>query len=218
MTKTHGMSGTRFYRIWAKIIQRCYNERCENFRFYGNKGIEMSKDWFDNFENFKEDMYESYIDHVEEFGEIDTTIDRINSEGDYCKENCQWATRYEQTQNTRNHKQMEVTRKDISRINPKISVYVYRNRKEAGYTEEEIAKTKPHITNNEVSQKQLIKDNEVAFQDIRERWREVMAYRFGVNDGELKTLAKTGERFGLSRERARQIVNSGMHEFLMKIG
>ena len=96
---THGMSCDRFYRIHAGILERCKDK---NDIDYGGRGITFTSRW-NKFENFKEDMYESYLNHVEEYGEDNTQIDRIDNDGNYEPSNCKWSTRMEQGKNKRNN-------------------------------------------------------------------------------------------------------------------
>ena len=94
-TKTHGMRKTRFYRIWCAIKTRCYNAKSIEYENYGGRGIKVCESW-KQFENFFKDMHNTYKD--------DLTIDRINVNGDYCKENCKWSTPKEQGNNKRYNK------------------------------------------------------------------------------------------------------------------
>jgi len=99
--KTHGMFGTKFYYKYFAIVQRCNDSKATSYPRYGALGI---KNLWTSFEEFRDDMYESYLEHIEKFGERNTTIDRINSKGNYHKENCRWATMKEQARNTKkNH-------------------------------------------------------------------------------------------------------------------
>lgn len=98
MSKTHGMSNTRFYRIWKKIKSRCNNPKDIRYSNYGGRGISICKQW-NSFEGFKNDMYDSYLNHCTEFGEENTTIERKNVNDDYYKENCIWATPLKQANN-----------------------------------------------------------------------------------------------------------------------
>ena len=96
---THGMTRTRFYAIWGGILTRCYNKRRQCFKNYGGRGIKCS---WKSFEEFYKDMFQAYLNHIEKMGINDTTIDRIDVNKDYSKENCRWSTWKQQSQNKRN--------------------------------------------------------------------------------------------------------------------
>ena len=88
MTK-HGMYKTRFYACWADMRDRC-KIKSRTRKWYYDRGITVCPEW-ESFEQFKEDMYLSYSDNL--------TLDRINPNKGYCKENCRWATKQEQADN-----------------------------------------------------------------------------------------------------------------------
>lgn len=96
----HGMSRTRFYRVWERIKYVCTKPNSSCYYKYGGMGVEVCKRWH-KFENFRDDMYESYLEHVEEYGEKETQIDRINPYGNYEPSNCRWVTILEQARNKR---------------------------------------------------------------------------------------------------------------------
>lgn len=110
MNKTHGLTRTKFYIKWSSILNRCNNKNQQNYERYGGRGIKV--EW-DNFLEFKKDMYDSYLIHVVEHGEKNTTIDRIDVNKNYCKENCRWTTLIQQANNKRNTIYIEFKNKRV---------------------------------------------------------------------------------------------------------
>ena len=92
----HGMEGTRFYKVWDSMKYRCLHKRHPHHKYYYDKGINIYKKWH-KFENFMNDMYDSYLKFSSYHGEKNTTIDRINNDGDYTIDNCRYIEKRENT-------------------------------------------------------------------------------------------------------------------------
>lgn len=73
------------------MLERCRNPRHIRYRYYGGRGIKVCKRWH-SFANFLKDMGER---------PPGKTLDRRDVDGHYCKRNCRWATRGEQSLNQR---------------------------------------------------------------------------------------------------------------------
>ena len=99
----HGLCHTKFYQKYLHAKARCENKNCERYNCYWWRWIKVERK---TFEEFKDDMYDSYLEHCKQYWEKDTTLDRIDVNWNYCKENCRWATRYEQMNNTQKSKRV----------------------------------------------------------------------------------------------------------------
>ena len=91
--KDHGLSGTRQYNAWNSARNRVTNPNHPKWSDYGGRGIAMCQDWIDSFNAFWRDMGPTYQEGL--------TLDREDTNGNYCPENCRWAVRPVQSHNKR---------------------------------------------------------------------------------------------------------------------
>jgi hypothetical protein len=105
-----GAKSSHVYGVWAAMHRRCRNPQDKSWVNYGGRGIKVCPQWHD-FAVFLGDMGEPHKG---------MTLDRIDVNGDYCPENCRWATMREQQNNRSNnrrvvHRGISMTLADASR-------------------------------------------------------------------------------------------------------
>lgn len=96
---SHKMSRSRLYRIWAGMKNRCQNSRNTHYKNYGGRGITICTEW---------EEFEPFMKWALEKGGYDEwdkrlTIDRIDTNGNYCPSNCRWVTNEAQQNNKRDN-------------------------------------------------------------------------------------------------------------------
>ena len=122
---------TRIYRIWQNMLNRCRNKNLPEYYRYGGRGITVCERWL-TFKNFLEDMGEP----PDGF-----SIDRVDNNKGYYKENCAWRTAIQQARNRGNNKFLTFKGKTMTisgwAEELGISVKVLNNRRHKGWSVEE---------------------------------------------------------------------------------
>lgn len=109
----HWLAHDRFYSIYRWMLWRCKYKNLKRYHLYWWRWIKVLRN---SFEDFKNDMYDSYLKHIEVYWVKDTTIDRIDSNDNYYKENCRRATVQEQNFNKRTTNFVKVWDKTITAV------------------------------------------------------------------------------------------------------
>lgn len=96
----HKMYGTSEYNTWQSMKKRCLNPNHKAYDYYGGRGITVCDSWINSFPNFYNDMGSK--------PNKDSSLDRIDNEKGYFKENCRWASKKTQTRNQRNNRNLTI--------------------------------------------------------------------------------------------------------------
>lgn len=207
---------TRTYRTWNSMKQRCTDTNHVHYKNYGARGITVCEKWMD-FSGFLGDMGE----RPEE-----KTLDRIDNEKGYYKENCRWATNKEQGRNKRNNTYIKIDGRDLLRcdVEEMENGEMILGRIDRGWDMEDIHnernKNKPiKITEMRHNEKNLAEEKKKLMElfqrsssvvatylsSLDAREREIIEMRFGLKTGKRMTLERIGKIEGCTRERIRQI-------------
>lgn len=96
---THGGSGSLEYQIYRSMVKRCCKPNEKRYADYGGRGIRVCDRWLD-----KKTGFANFIGDMGVRPSLAHSIDREDNDGNYCPENCRWATAVEQGRNQRRNR------------------------------------------------------------------------------------------------------------------
>lgn len=193
--------GYKFYVAWHAIKQRCLNKNCPNYKHYGRRGITICDRWLD-FDNFYDDMWKTYKAHHKKHGGRNTSIDRVDNNGNYEPKNCRWATPREQMLNQRRpkyfYKNVSYSLKEFARIY-KVPTWSLRST----------------MSHDEISMLLMNTENKLKRAAKKQAFNEILnQFPRGSRDDKIIALRNAGftlkrisRHFGITGERVRQIAH-----------
>jgi hypothetical protein len=98
--KTHGLSRTKAYRTWVRMLHRCYDPKDDSYPNYGGRGITVCDRWRNDFEAFLADVGNPPSEAH--------SIDRRDNDGNYEPGNVRWVTKMVQDNNRRTCRYLEL--------------------------------------------------------------------------------------------------------------
>ncbi len=90
-------------RVYHAMLHRCYDKNYPSYPMWGGRGVRVCVRWRHSFLTFLRDMGRRPPNRP---GKRDYTLDRIDNDGDYCPQNCRWATPKQQNNNLRSNKRL----------------------------------------------------------------------------------------------------------------
>lgn len=145
------------YDTWKSLRQRCLNPNNSRYASYGGRGIKVSDSWSD---------FSAFLADMGPRPSPQHSLDRVDVNGDYCKENCRWATRLEQMSNLQSTKYVDVDgrRMSIPELSRELGIAknTLRNRVLSGWSIERIKSEAVKPLNLPVGGKRMIEHNGLA--------------------------------------------------------
>lgn len=147
----------RLYGVWCGMLNRCENQNTKSYKDYGARGIAVCPEWH-TFKNFLDWAISSGYDQEAPFGEY--TIDRVDTNGDYCPENCRWVSYKQQARNNRHNHLVTIDGETMPLVSAAekygISINTVKMRIKRGWSDVD-AITTPSARANSERQKALLK-------------------------------------------------------------
>lgn len=155
--------------------QRCYNPNCKKYNIYGKRGIIVSDSWRDSYDTFLSDMGLKPDGY---------TIDRIDNNGNYSKENCKWSTPKEQARNRRTNRYIEFDGKTLTITEWAEEIGVFHHtiskRLELGW---KLVDVLSPIKHNSIPVEKTIKIEVLRMYFNKEASQKTIAKLFGISQG-----------------------------------